>query len=371
MHIDTISLFENILADKVNSVKALLMHPDFKVADGDLMVPFGITADGQLISDDVAKIPHMLIGGTTGTGKTSFIQALIISLMSQYGPDKCKYIIYDSKLVDYMSFNGIPHLLLPVINDPRKAEGAIYWLKHEVLNRIERIRDNTTNDDDFHIFMILDDLAEMQNSEEMRDELYEILKLGKKVKIHCIISTGLPIAQIVPEEFKMYIPCRIAFSMVSKQASRIIIDENGAEMLEVPGEIIYKNYSKKQKCYSAYINDIDVNNIVRLLVQKMNEDYNLKLVGEGLKKIETQDKYEVSDGRDELFVAAGRIVIERKMASVSMLQRYLRIGYKRAECILHQLEEAGVIQVQELGKPSNILMSLMEFEKFVESARSE
>ena len=354
------ALFENISDDEPYSLKLLLNHPDYNIADGELMCPLGLIDENKLLSVDMSKIPHMLIGGTTGSGKTNFIQSIIISLFLQYGPDKCKFIIFDSKMVDYMSFCRMPHLIMPVINDASKGDGAILWAKVEALERIKAKKENREGTNNAHIFVILDDYSNIYNVDYVTDDLFELLKLGREANIHCILSTGLPLAKIIPTELKVLFPCRIAFTTVSKLTSRIIIDENGAELLTSPGEMLYRNFGPIIKCRCAHVTDAVMNIVTNQIESRLNDF----LAGINIECLQNQTD---SDGIDVYFEDAGRFLIEQGQATVSMLQRYFKIGVTRACRILDQLEDACVISAEQGNKPRNVLMSLEDFEHYLRS----
>ena len=246
------------------SLKSLLKQADYSAPDGKFIVPFGLTEENKILAKDMAEIPHILIGGTTGCGKTTFIQTLLCALISQYGPTKFKLMIYDSKTIDYISFNGLPHLLIPIVTDYRKAAGALNWACAEAMRRLQAIKDGESLENIPHIFFVMDDFSDLSKDEYAIEALYHLLKIGRATKIHCIISTGLPLAKIIPTELKILIPCRIAFSTVTKQASRVILDVNGAESLNSPGEMILKLHSELIKCKCAYASEDEIETFVDL-----------------------------------------------------------------------------------------------------------
>lgn len=324
----------------------------------ELIVPLGITDDNRLLSLDIGSIPHILIGGTTGSGKTAFIQSVIASLVSQYGSDKYKLIIYDSKKVDYLPFNGCASMIIPLISDANKVAGALNWLKQETKNRIELLTDGNSLDEHPHLFCVIDDLADISLDEDAMEYLYEILRMGRTVKVHCIISTGLPLAKIIPSELKICVPCRIAFSTVSKMASRIIIDENGAELLETPGEMIFKVHNKKIKCRGVHISENEMQSIMK---QMRGCTYD---VPSSMDIKNSNINYEYED-IDNIFEEAGKFIIQSDKASIGMLQRKFRIGFNKATRVMDELEDAGVVSTECRTKPRVVLMSLEQFEQYI------
>jgi Cdc6-like AAA superfamily ATPase len=237
-----------------NSIPSLIDSVEMKECKGQLVVPFGIDNNGHKYYEDLAAIPHMLISGTTGSGKTAFIQSIITSLMMLYDNDEIQFVIFDTKGVDYMCFEDSKYLYYPIIKDDDDFSMILSLINLRLENG-DYSRDyhrTGTKDNPAHIFVIIDDFVSINDVDTNIEILRNILRNGRSVGVHCILITSLPSADIVSPELKSNIPCRIAFRTASKQISRIIIDENGAEILVSPGEMIAKVTSRTIKCNCIY-----------------------------------------------------------------------------------------------------------------------
>ena len=321
------------------------------------VVPIG-EENSKAVYQDLSKTSHMLISGTTGSGKTTFIQSVLSSLMLTVPVDMAKFIIYDSKHIDYMFFKDAPQLLLPIINDSQKAEGAISWLGCEANNRLSL---RTESIDKFnalpHIFMILDDYSEVAAYDENYECLVSLLKIGRSVNIHCILSTSTPTSKVVSTEIKANVPCRIAFHTTQKSVSRMILDENGAEMLQIPGEMIFKGLNQNVQCTGYFVTDDEVKTITQELSKKTN--CTIASIGNMAASVFGADTSENTlDGdEDALLAEAIELAEELGMISASMIQRRLKIGYARAGMIIDQMEAKGIISGSDGSKPREVLIS--------------
>ena len=376
-----LSCVDSLSGDTENSLKSMLNNIEDK---GDLIVPLGITEEGKVISQDLASIPHMLISGTTGSGKTAFIQSLLGALMLQYGPEKVKFLIFDSKMVDYGIFNSSANLLVPVITNQGKVAGAVEWLNNEVNRRLRLKQEGSSLNDVPEIFLIIDDYSDLSNNESVINELFNLLKTGRLVKIHCIISTSTPTAKIISTELKANIPCRIAFSTASKADSRMILDINGAETLLTPGGMIFKWQNELVKCQCLYVSDDDMQIILNHQNQAMKKiESSIDLLGQMAqelfsgKKNNSYDKsileeiernepverskkvcsYENVLDEDPILNDAIDVVLEVGFASTSLLQRRLKIGYARAARIIDEMECRGIVGPYEGANPRKVLIT--------------
>ena len=250
-----LSCLDSLNGDAENSLKYMLNSVE---TSGDLNVPLGITKEGKVISRDLAKTSNILISGTTGSGKTAFIQSLIGALMLQYSPEKVNFVIFDSKMVDYGMFHYCANLIMPIITDRNKVTGAISWVNSVVNRRIKLKMEGHSLDEESEIFFILDDYFALSNDKSVINDLFDLLRLGRSVKIHCIISTSTPTAKVIPTELKVNIPYRIAFSTASKSDSRVILDVNGAETLSSPGEVLIKWQHELFRCQCLHVSDEDM-----------------------------------------------------------------------------------------------------------------
>lgn len=353
-----LSCIDCLSGDTENSLKSMLNSVE---TSGDLNVPLGITEDGKVISQDLANIPHILISGTTGSGKTAFIQSLLGALMLQYAPEKVKFLIFDSKMVDYGLFNSSANLLVPVITNQGKVAGALGWLNSEVNRRIKMKQEGSSLNEEPEIFLIIDDYSDLSNNESVINELFNLLKTGRLVKIHCIISTSTPTAKIISTELKANIPCRIAFSTASKADSRIILDINGAETLLAPGGMIFKWQNELVKCQCLYISDDDMQIILNHQNQTIKEkepDKDLNALGQQAEKLFAGVSVDSeSPETDPLLKDAIDVVLEAGFASTSLLQRKLKLGYARAARIIDEMEERGIVSGYEGSNPRKVLIN--------------
>lgn len=349
---------DSLSGDAENSLKSMLNNIEDK---GDLIVPLGITEEGKVISQDLASIPHMLISGTTGSGKTAFIQSLLGALMLQYNPDKIKFLIFDSKMVDYGIFNTSPYLLVPVISNRDKVAGAVGWLNNEVNRRLRLKQEGGSLNDVPEIFLIIDDYSDLSNNESVINELFNLLKTGRLVKIHCIISTSTPTAKIISTELKANIPCRIAFSTASKADSRMILDINGAETLLTPGGMIFKWQNELVKCQCLYVSDDDMQIILNYQNQTIKEkelDKDLNALGQQAEKLFAGvPEDNESPETDPMLEDAIDVVLEAGFASTSLLQRRLKLGYARAASLIDEMEERGIVSGYEGSNPRKVLIN--------------
>lgn len=324
----------------------------------DFIVPFGKEENGDIVYQDLSQISHMLISGTTGSGKTTFIQSIMTSLMLSTPEDKIKFIIFDSKQIDYMFFQGIPQLLIPILTDFQKIAGVLTWAISEARNRLHQIAEQSAKTNELpHLFIILDDYSAIM-SDECKNHLVELLKIGRQTNIHCILSTSTPTSNNVSTEIKMNIPCRIAFHTTQKSVSRMIIDENGAELLQIPGEMIFKGQNQKMKCTGFYVTDEEIKKITR--ESDAAKKASLQDFGEQVKAIfgntPTFNQQEFDEDEDLLLPQAIELACELGQISTAMIQRKLKIGYSRANRIIEQMEKRGLISEANGSKPREIMI---------------
>lgn len=329
---------------------------------GNFIVPIGKNESDGIVYQDLSRISHMLISGTTGSGKTAFIQSIMTSFMLSIPNGNVKFIIYDSKQIDYMFFQGIPQLLIPIITDFQKIVGALNWAINEAKHRIQSIAENSIALSELpHIFIILDDYSTII-SDEGKYCLEELLKIGRLANIHCILSTSTPTSSNVSTEIKANIPCRIAFHTTQKSVSRMILDENGAELLQIPGEMIFKGQNQNVKCNGLFVTDDEIKQIVA--ANKNVKEISVHNFGEQAKAIFEDNSishktgYEIDENDvDELLPQAIELACELGYISTSMIQRKLRIGYTRAERIIDQMEARELISGVNGAKPREVLIT--------------
>ncbi len=352
----------------------------------------GMDIAGKVIVADIAKMPHMLIAGTTGSGKSVFTNSIIMSILYRAKPSEVRLIIVDPKVVEFGVYNGIPHLLSPVVTDPRKAAGALNWAVAEMSDRYKlfaefNVRDlkgyndkvKQMNDKDGdrvlepkpQIVIIIDELADlmMVAAKEVEGAICRLAQLARAAGIHLIIATQRPSVDVVTGLIKANIPSRVALLVSSGTDSRTIIDCNGGEKLLGNGDMLFypSGYIKPVRLQGAFVSDEEVQNVVSFLIENnQTAAYNESIANADVPS-DSSDGHGGSetDEKDALFEQAARFVIEKEKGSTSMLQRMFKIGFNRAARIIDQLEKAGVVGSDEGTKPRKVLMTLEEFEQML------
>ena len=369
-------------------LREILESESFRKHKSKLAIAVGKDIGGQVVVADIAKMPHLLIAGATGSGKSVCINTLIMSVIYKSSPEDVKLIMVDPKVVELSVYNGIPHLLIPVVTDPKKASGALNWAVAEMMNRYEKfakfnVRDlkgynekveRTKEIDDGNkpkklpqIIIIIDELADlmMVAPGEVEDAICRLAQLARAAGIHLVIATQRPSVNVITGLIKANVPSRIAFSVSSGVDSRTIIDMNGAEKLLGKGDMLFypAGYPKPQRVQGAFVSDEEVQRVVDFLSEQgMTTDYSEEIASQ----IATAATAQAAGGessRDEYFIQAGRFILEKEKASIGMLQRMFKIGFNRAARIMDQLAEAGVVGEEEGTKPRKILMTREEFEE--------
>lgn len=344
---------------------------------------------GKPIVADIAKMPHLLIAGATGSGKSVCINTIIMSILYKARPDEVKLIMVDPKVVELSVYNGIPHLLAPVVTDPKKASGALNWAVAEMTDRYKKfaqmgVRNLKGYNTEIQkisvaqgeekpekmpeIVIIIDELADlmMVAPGEVEDAICRLAQLARAAGIHLVIATQRPSVNVITGIIKANVPSRIAFSVSSGVDSRTIIDMNGAEKLLGKGDMLFfpSGYPKPVRVQGAFVSDEEVSNVVDYLKQNMVEEvvYNEDITNVSSPVSETEKN---NNDRDSLFEEAGRFVIEKDKGSIGMLQRYFKIGFNRAGRIMDQLAEMGVVGPEIGTKARKILMTEEEFENLL------
>ena len=383
--------------NKTNSpvpLRELLETKEFKEHPSSLAFAAGKDIAGKPVVADIARMPHLLIAGATGSGKSVCINTIIMSLLYKAKPEDVKLIMIDPKVVELSVYNGIPHLLIPVVTDPKKASGALNWAVAEMTGRyqkfaeynvrdlkgynkkVEAIKDIADKDKPEkmpQIVIIVDELADlmMVAPGEVEDAICRLAQLARAAGIHLIIATQRPSVNVITGLIKANMPSRIAFSVSSGVDSRTIIDMVGAEKLLGKGDMLFypQGYQKPARVQGAFVSDTEVSDVVEFLTSENG-------VSQGSADIESKITQAQSMGCgdssgeseiDEYFEKAGRFIIEKDKASIGMLQRLLKIGFNRAARIMDQLADAGVVGPEEGTKPRKILMSMEEFEDYIDN----
>ena len=362
---------------------------------------FGIGRDiaGKIVIGDIAKMPHLLIAGATGSGKSVSINTLIMSLIYKSSPEDVRMIMIDPKVVELSVYNGIPHLLIPVVTEPKKAASALNWAVAEMTDRYkkfsevgvrdlkgynqkaEEVRRRLPKDTDEEklpkkmpqIVIIIDELADlmMVASNEVETSIARLTQLARAAGLHLVIATQRPTVNVITGLIKANVPCRIAFQTSSSIDSRTILDMNGAEKLLGSGDMLYNHpgASKPIRVQGSFVSDNEVKAVVDFLTKEGDAEYSEE-IGNAI----TQQSLELSEpgggaksARDEYFADAARLIIEKNKASIGMLQRMFQIGFNRAARVMDQLSEAGVVGPEKGTKPREILMNTEEFEQFMKN----
>ncbi|NLG04942.1 MAG: DNA translocase FtsK, partial [Clostridia bacterium] len=352
--------------------RELIESKEFKEFDSNLAFAVGKDISGKTVVTDIAKMPHLLIAGATGSGKSVCINTLIMSLIYKAHPDDVKLIMIDPKVVELSVYNKIPHLLIPVVTDPKKAAAALHWGVVEMTERYKKFADYNVRDLKGYnrkvkdmkpeegkeapkklpqIVIIVDELADlmMVAPGDVEEAICRLVQLARAAGIHLIIATQRPSVDVITGLIKANMPSRIAFSVSSGVDSRTILDMNGAEKLLGKGDMLFypQGYSKPARIQGAFISDQDVGNVVDFLAAQFKEVRYSQAVSEHIEKNEgVSAGGSSSDGgseRDTYFIDAAKFIIDKDKASIGMLQRVLKIGFNRAARIMDQLADAGVV----------------------------
>lgn len=378
-------------------LRELIENEAFKNNQSKIAFAAGKDIAGKTIVADIAKMPHLLIAGATGSGKSVCINTIIMSILYKARPDEVKMIMVDPKVVELSTYNGIPHLLLPVVTDPKKAAGALNWAVNEMTKRYKLFADmgvrNLKGYNDAvgkmdvkegevpveklpQIVIIVDELADlmMVAPGEVEDAICRLAQLARAAGIHMVIATQRPSVNVITGLIKANVPSRIAFSVSSGVDSRTILDMNGAEKLLGKGDMLYfpSNIPKPIRVQGAFVSDEEVSRVVDFLKENMTEEaqYDESIAETVSQKTSDSAAVDRQDDKDTLFEDAGRFVIERERGSIGMLQRQFKIGFNRAGRIMDQLSDAGVVGPEIGTKPRKVLMDKEEFEAYINSAGS-
>ena len=376
----------------VNTVYAreVIDSAAFQTSKSKLSFAVGKDISGNCIVGDISKLPHMLIAGTTGSGKSVCMNTLIISLLYKAKPEEVRLIMVDPKMVELGVYNGIPHLLIPVVTDPKKAAGALQWTVTEMMRRYRLMSDVGVRDLESYnraiagdpdqqklaqIVVVIDELADLMlvAAKEVEESICRIAQMGRASGIHLVIATQRPSADVITGLMKANIPSRIAFAVSSAMESRIILDAPGAEKLVGKGDMLFAplGQGKPRRVQGCFITDDEVQAVVTSIKAQTPSAYSEEVMEQIEKRVNDTGKpandtshaaAEPSDG-DELLPAAVEVVLETGQASVSMLQRRLKLGYARAARIVDEMEDRGIVGPFEGAKPRPVLISKEQWEQ--------
>ena len=377
-------------------LRDLLETKEFKSHPSNIAFAAGKDIAGKVVVADIKKMPHVLIAGATGSGKSVCINTLIMSILYKAKPDEVKLIMIDPKVVELSVYNGIPHLMIPVVTDPKKASGALNWAVVEMEKRyqlfaeynvrdlngyndkveqIKDIEDETKPEKLPQIVIIVDELADlmMVAPGEVETAICRLAQLARAAGIHLVLATQRPSVNVITGLIKANMPSRIAFSVSSGVDSRTIIDMNGAEKLLGKGDMLFypSGYQKPARVQGSFVSDKEVQAVVDFLVsQNGNVSYDEEITKQvnsaSINGANSSAAAGNGNERDVYFADAGRFIIEKDKASIGMLQRVFKIGFNRAARIMDQLFEAGVVGEEEGTKPRKVLMSTEQFEQYIE-----
>ncbi|MEY8283950.1 DNA translocase FtsK [Lachnospiraceae bacterium 50-23] len=373
-------------------LRDLLETQEFKSSQSNISFAAGKDIAGKAVVTDIAKMPHLLIAGATGSGKSVCINTLIMSILYKASPDEVKLIMIDPKVVELSVYNGIPHLMIPVVTDPKKAAGALNWAVAEMTRRYQAFAEYNVRDMKGYnekvsaapeidgvkqlpmpqIVIIVDELADlmMVAPGDVEEAICRLAQLARAAGIHLVVATQRPSVNVITGLIKANMPSRIAFSVSSGVDSRTIIDMNGAEKLLGRGDMLFypSGYQKPARVQGAFVTDKEVQSVVDYLKDYNGDaDYDEEIVNH----VNTSEVGAGAAGgnegneRDTYFADAGRLIIDKDKASIGMLQRAFKIGFNRAARVMDQLCEARVVGGEEGTKPRKVLMSKEEFEQYI------
>ena len=367
----------------------IIASKEFKESKSKLSVAIGRDISGNIIICDLQDMPHLLVAGATGSGKSVCINSIIMSIIYKSTPDEVKLIMVDPKVVELQVYNDIPHLLVPVVTNPKKAASALNWAVNEMMRRYNLIVEKQLRDiDSYNIYVesennrienedekleklpkiviIIDEFADlmMVASKDVEDSIFRIAQLARACGIYLIIATQRPSVNVISGSIKANVPGRIAFAVSSGVDSKTIIDSYGAEKLIGKGDMLYypTGMPKPLRVQGCFVTDREIKDVVNF-IKDPNMNYDEEIEDSINNGITPKNNFDVDNknSNDEYFVTAGKLCIEAKTASSGFLQRKLQIGFNRAARIIDQLEEAGVVSKQDGKKPRDILITLDEF----------
>ena len=385
---------ENVMV----SFRELIESSEFKDSKSNINFAVGKDIAGKTKVADIAKMPHLLIAGATGSGKSVCINTIIMSILYKAKPEDVKLIMIDPKVVELSVYNGIPHLLIPVVTDPKKASGALNWAVQEMTDRYEKFAQANVREINGYnekvasiqvpegqerpekmpqIVIIVDELADlmMVASGDVETAICRLAQLARAAGIHLIIATQRPSVNVITGLIKANMPSRIAFAVTSGIDSRTILDMNGAEKLLGKGDMLFhpQGIPKPLRVQGAFVSDKEVADVVDFITSQNGPAKYSDSIQEKMESSQTESNTVVisdgdvsDDGRDNYFIEAANIIVDKEKASIGMLQRYLKVGFNRAARIMDQLEEAGVVGPEEGTKPRRVLMTTEQLQEYLE-----
>ena len=385
---------ENVMV----SFRELVESEEFQNHPSKISFCVGKDIGGKVSVADIEKMPHLLIAGATGSGKSVCINTIIMSILYKADPKDVKLIMVDPKVVELSVYNGIPHLLIPVVTDPKKAAGALNWAVAEMTDRynkfaeahVRNLKGYNAKIDSLpdvegdpkpekmpQIVIIVDELADlmMVAPSDVEGAICRLAQLARAAGIHLIIATQRPSVNVITGLIKANMPSRIAFAVTSGVDSRTILDMNGAEKLLGKGDMLFypQGIPKPVRVQGAFVSDKEVSDVVNYIKEENGQVFYNAAVEEHMNNIESENttvgidsNSGTGDGRDAYFADAAKLLIDKEKGSIGMLQRYFKVGFNRAARIMDQLEEAGIVGPEEGTKPRRVLMTQEQFEQYEE-----
>ncbi|MDY3281341.1 MAG: DNA translocase FtsK [Dysosmobacter sp.] len=368
-------------------IRDVIESREFTASKSNVAFAVGKDIGGNCIIGNIAKLPHVLIAGTTGSGKSVCTNSLIISLLYKSSPKDVRFIMVDPKMVELAPYNGIPHLLIPVVTDPKKAAGALQWAVFEMMKRYKLFSEHNvkdlagynalakTSDELEHmasVVVVIDELADLMlvAAKEVEESICRVAQMGRAAGVHLVIATQRPSTDVITGLMKANIPSRIAFAVASSLESRIILDTNGAEKLVGKGDMLYAplGMGKPQRVQGCFISPEEIERVVDFIKQTGEAQYDDEVIQKIEESVQEKEKggkggaaaaaaADTEEDGDELLPAAVEVVLETGQASVSMLQRRLKLGYSRAARLVDQMEERGIVGPFEGSKPRQLLIT--------------
>ena len=384
------------IPNKVVSVvkmRELIASQKFKSSKSKLTVVLGRDISGEIMTADLAKMPHLLIAGSTGSGKSVCINSFIISILYNASPDEVKLLMIDPKVVELGIYNGIPHLLVPVVTDPKKAAGALNWAVNEMLNRYKKFAENNVRDlnsyNDFisrhptatdkngevlekmpQIVIIIDELSDLMMAapNEIEDYICRLAQMARAAGMYLVIATQRPSVDVITGIIKANIPSRIALAVSSQIDSRTILDMSGAEKLLGRGDMLFSPVGapKPIRVQGCFVTDREIENIIESIKESKESNYDLKIAEEIEKNAisensKSKDSSQNDSSTDPMMDEAIKCVVEAGQASTSLLQRRLRVGYARAGRLVDEMEQMGIVGPHEGSKARQVLINYQQY----------
>ena len=363
------------------TLKEIIQSEEYLALDSNIPLALGKDITGKTIISSIDKMPHLLIAGATGSGKSVCINTIIMSILYKAHPDDVKLLLIDPKVVELNIYNGIPHLLIPVVTDPKKAAMSLSWAVTEMERRYKLFANNNVRDIKSYnslfadkpeeklpnIVIIIDELADlmMVAAQEIEDYICRLAQMARAAGMYLIIATQRPSVDVITGTIKANIPSRISFAVSSQIDSRTILDMSGAEKLLGKGDMLFfpSNLSKPIRVQGAFVSDEEVKNVVDFLKAQNMVEYDDEVISTIENEIELNS---IDSDVDELLTEAISLVVDEGQASISLLQRRLKIGYARAARIIDQMEERGIVGGYEGSKPRKVLVSKEELDSLIE-----